>query len=120
MNIKYVQPDIKDIDTTNSRYQKLMDYLEAESQRLHTSKERRIGVIRVVPKHDASNDAKIKWWQNICRKTEAENSNPSHSKKSGWMKISHTAPLESNQSQSEISSQHNPCLDDTLYENLHT
>lgn len=122
MNIKYVQPSIESVDTTSSSYQRLMDYLETERHQLHISKERRVGVIRVVPKHDASNDSgtDIEWWRNICEKIEAENSDPSHSRKSGWMKISHTAPLESNRSQSGMSSQRNPCLDDMLCGNLHT
>lgn len=50
MNIKYVQPSIENVDTTDSRYQKLMDYLEAERQQIHTFKERRVGVIQVVPR----------------------------------------------------------------------
>ena len=50
MNIKYVQPDIENVDTTDSRYQKLMDYLESERQQIHVSKERRAGVIQVVPR----------------------------------------------------------------------
>lgn len=50
MNIKYVQPSIESVDITDSRYQKLMDYLEVERQQLYASKERRIGVIQVVPR----------------------------------------------------------------------
>lgn len=50
MNIKYVQPSIESVDTTDSRYQKLMDYLESERKQLNTFKERRIGVIQVVPR----------------------------------------------------------------------
>ena len=50
LNIKYVQPDIENVDTTDSRYQKLMDYLESERQQIHVSKERRVGVIQVVPR----------------------------------------------------------------------